>query len=256
MSKKYLCEAEVKFEDFGLMYIQPADGRTAKEMKWNNFAVNAVPQYRWPILMKIRPEINVSKAGKGPYFVGIFSRKGESRQSNRKTLDKYEVRIEPIRNKGLLPSAELKFFDYAVGEDVRFFGDRPLAQFRVRGILYGSEPRIHRNAVLYAVPANAKCRPYCVELESEVLWAGPALVQIPEIAGKREQLANAMKIMLPGLPDIYDHRRNWFQPFGWVEHIEKNGGGRSFQYLNIKDFSGQPDEVSHILTEFGLTKID
>lgn len=254
--RKYLCEAEVNFKDFDLKFIPAPDNRTASEMKWNNFAVCAVPQYRWPILIKVRPDINVAKDGKGPYFVGIFARKGESRQGNRKTLDKYEVRVEPIRNKGVLPAAELRFFDYAVGDDVRFFGEQPLAQFRVRGILYGSEPRVYRNAVLFAVPAGAKCRPYCVPLESEVLWVGPALVQIPETAGKREQLANAMKVMLLGVPDIYDHRKNWLQPFGMVEHIEKSESGRSFQFFNIRDFDGEPEEVSHIITESGLAEVE
>lgn len=255
-TKKYLCEAEVKFGDFDLKFIPAQDGRIAAEMRWSNYAVCAIPQYRWPILFKVRPEIDVAKAGKGPYFVGIFARKGESRNGGRKTLDKYEVRVEQIRNRGVLPAAELKFFDFALSEDVRFFGEQPLGQFRVRGILFGSNPRVYRNAVLYAVPSGAKCRPFCVPMESEVLWVGPALVQVPETAGKREQLANAMKIMLPGVPDVYDHRKNWLQPFGQVEHIEKSESGRSFQFFNIRDFNGEPEEVSHILTETGLSEIE
>jgi len=216
------------------------------ELRWQNYRFNGLTK---PMPVVFKGPLGQKLTADAVYDVFICHRKGSraKTEGERATLDHFEVRFYPQPD-GSEIQAELRYAECGKDEDVYFRGDKPSEVVRFEGQ--------ERKGVLFFASLGGKTEVVVRKEDLEIFFSGPCVVQI---AGSEEPLHNCIKLVVQDGSEeamvIYDHRKNRWSPFAAVEHIRKTVGKRSFEFWNLRDFTGDRNQIGHILANEGLREI-
>lgn len=216
------------------------------ELRWQNYRLNGLNK---PLPVVFKGPLNRKLSPDAVYNVIISYRKGEraKTEGERATVDHFEVKFYPQPD-GSEVQTELRYAECGKDEDIFFRGNKPLEVVRFEGQ--------ERKGFLFFAPLGGNTEAVVRKEDLEVLFSGPCVVQI---TGTEEPMPNCIKVVVPNGSEktmvIYDHRKNRWSPFAAVEHIRKTVGKRSFEFWNLRDFSGDRNQIGHILANGGLREI-
>jgi hypothetical protein len=224
----------------------------SSERRWQNYRIGGLAK-PLPVVFK-GPLVGQDLSPDVVYDVFIGHRKGQKARAegDRPTIDHFEIRFypQPSQPDGSEVQAVLRYAECGKDEDYFFRGDKPLEVVRLEGQ--------EKKGVLFFAPLGGNTEAVVKKENLEILFSGPCVVQI---TGTEELLMpnGSRRIVVgngsEGAMEIYDHRKNRWSPFAAVEHIRKTVGKRSFEFWNLRDFSGDRNQIGHILTEEGLREI-
>lgn len=225
--------------------VAPAD-----TIKWQNYRIGGLPK---PLPVVFKGPLDGPLLPGEVYDIVVCTRKGGrgSHEAERPTLDHYEIKCG--KSESLAPAHELRFVQCPVDHDFFFTGEKPVEVVRLKGLS-------HR-AVLFFVAVGARTAAVAEKETIEVVFQKPCLVQLPPLA--EEKLFNPAVRLIASVNGengserlvIYDHRTNRKDPFALVQKVRKAIGRRTFEFWNIRDFTGDRNEIASILTETGLTAL-
>jgi hypothetical protein len=222
----------------------------SSERRWQNYRIGGL---RKPMPVVFKGPLGQTLSADAVYNAFINHRKGEKAKAegDRPTIDHFEIRFypQPSQPNGSEVQATLCYAECDRDEDYFFRGDKPLEVVRLEGQ--------EKKGVLFFAPLGGNTEVVVKKENIEVLFSGPAVVQI---TGTEELMPNGSRRIVvsngsEGAMEIYDHRKNRWSPFAMVEHVRKTIGKRSFEFWNLRDFTGDRNQIGHILTEEGLREI-
>ena len=217
------------------------------ELRRQNYRLNGLNK---PLPVVFKGPLGHKLAPDAVYDVIIYHRKGSRARTEgeRATVDHFEVRLYPLypQPNDSEVQAVLCYAECGKDEDICFSGDKPLKVVRFEGQ--------ERKGILFFTSLDGKTEVVVKKEDLEVLFSGPAVVQI---TGRKESMPNGSTKIIIGSDSgeamvIYDHRKNESSPFAATEHICKTVGKRSFEFWNLRDFTGDKNQIGHILANKGL----
>jgi hypothetical protein len=218
----------------------------SRVIRWQNYRIGG----NKPMPVVFKGPLGRTLSADAVYSVAIYYRRGQRArpEGDRPTLDHFEVRLYPQPD-GVV-QAVLCYAECGKDEEIFFRGDKPLEVVRFEGQ--------EKKGVLFFAPLGGNTEVVVKKENLEILFSGPCVVQIT--TGSEELMPNGSRRIVvgngsEGAMEIYDHRKNRWSPFAAVEHIRKTVGKRSFKFWNLRDFSGDRNQIGHILTDEGLREI-
>lgn len=234
-------------------------------LAWWNFNITGSALNKMPVVVKVRLPNPIARVAAPNHQVPVLHPDMTYRllvqqvtndvtREGRECLDKFLFKITPAPD--LEPEATLSFLAFEKSEDVWFRGKvRPMAVVHFVGEF--------KRGVLYFAPYGSECTPVVESTSTEVLQEVPAVLQL---MSEGDALMNATTKYVVGrdgaeleagngVVDLYDHRTDRDNQVGLVRRSRRTVGRRSFEFMEVRDWEGDPNEVKYILLDEGLLTV-